>query len=144
MKKESILTFTKALFIVGGISCFIYALLNISIRALSWDFLFVLIFTVFIASRLSLALPRSKFIVTFSDALIFLTFLIYGGEAAILLASFETLANCIFIKSKGINFGYLMIPTNISIITISTTITYFVWSSTSFYNAEISAHTPHL
>jgi len=144
MKNESTPTYTKTIFIVGGIFCFIYALLNLPSRALSWDFLFVLIFTVFIASRLSLALPRSKFIVTFSDALIFLTFLIYGGEAAILLASFETLANCIYIKSKGINFGYLMIPTNISIITISTTVTYFVWLSTSYYSNNASTHTPHL
>lgn len=132
------------MFIVGGTFCSIYALLNLPSRALSWDFLLILLFTVFIAPKLSLALPRSKFIVTFSDAVIFLSFLIYGGEAAILLASLEMLANCIYVNNKGYAFGYLMIPTNISIIAISTTITYLVWSSTSFYNAEISAHTPHL
>jgi diguanylate cyclase (GGDEF)-like protein len=143
MKNESVPTYTKALFIVSGIFCLIYALLNLSSRALSWDFLFVLIFTVFIAPRLSLMLPRSKFIVTFSDALIFLSFLIYGGEAAILLASLETLANCIYNKMKGINWGYLMIPTNISIVAISTTITYFVWFSAA-YSDDISTHTPHL
>lgn len=143
MKNESIPTYTKALFIVGGVFCFIYALLNLSSRALSWDFLLILIFTVFVAPKLSLTLQRSKFIVTFSDAVIFLSFLVYGGEAAILLASLETLANCIYNKIKGFTWGYLMIPVNISIAAISTAIAYFVWLST-YYSDDISAHTPHL
>ena len=143
MKNQSVSTYTKALFIVGGIFCFIYALLNLSTRALSWDFLLILIFTVFVAPKLSLTSQRSKFIVTFSDAVIFLSFLVYGGEAAILLASLETLANCIYNKIKGFTWGYLMIPVNISIATISTAIAYFVWLSL-YYSNDISAHTPHL
>jgi diguanylate cyclase (GGDEF)-like protein len=143
MKNQSVSTYTKAIFIAGGIFCFIYALLNLSSRALSWDFLLILIFTVFAAPKLSLTLQRSKFIVTFSDAVIFLSFLVYGGEAAILLASLETLSNCVYNKIKGFTWGYLMIPVNVSIVAIATAIAYFVWFST-FFSDDISAHTPHL
>ncbi len=144
MNKEKIPTFPKASIIFLGFSCLLYALFYLSIRAVSWDFALVAGLAVFVVPRLNLTLPRSNFTVTFSDALIFLTFLIYGGEAAILLASMEMLFNCVYMKIKGSSFGYLMIPTNVSITAISTTITYFVWLSTSFYSYDISTHTPRL
>ena len=76
---------------------------------------------------MTLTLPRSKFAISFSDALVFFTFLFYGGPAAIVVAALETLANCLYLKSKGFPFGRLMIPTNVSINTVSTTITFIIW-----------------
>ena len=76
---------------------------------------------------MSLPLPRSRFAISFSDALIFLTFLLYGGPAAIVLSAAEILANCIYLRSTGFKFGRLMIPVNVSINALATTMTYFVW-----------------
>lgn len=144
MKEQQTTNHSKIIVILIGFFCLAYAALNVSSNTLEWNFLLVLAFTVFVSPRLSLALPRSYFIVTFSDALIYLAFLVYGGETAIILASLEMLASCLVMRSKGINFGRLMIPTNISIIAISTTITYLVWLIAIKYNQFDFDHTPHL
>jgi diguanylate cyclase (GGDEF)-like protein len=144
MKKEKIPIYPKVIVMILGSLSLIYVLLTLPSRTLSWDFPLILAFTVFFAPRLSLTLPRSNFTVTFSDSLIFLTFLIYGGKAAILLATLETLANCLYIRKKGTNFGYLMIPANVSITTVSTTLTYLVWASSPYFIYKNSSYTPHI
>jgi diguanylate cyclase (GGDEF)-like protein len=146
MNNEDVYSFFKAVLVFIGGCCLIAALANSPSSDLRWDFFLVLAFAVLVSSKLSLALPRSKFIVTFSDTLIIFTFLIYGGEAAIILSAFETLANCIYTRKKGFVFGRLMIPVNISITVISTTVTYFVWKTSPYYfqNGEISSHTTYL
>lgn len=102
---------------------------------------------VFIAPRLSLTLPHSRYTVTFADTLIFLCFLIYGGAAAIIIAALDMLALGYYLKWKGNGvFGKLMIPTNFSIAAIVTTITYFVWSAFPQLtnNGLISSNTKYL
>jgi diguanylate cyclase (GGDEF)-like protein len=79
---------------------------------------------------MTLRIPRSRLFVNFSDALIFLSFIVYGGEAAVVLATVEMLANCFYNKYKGnINFHQYMIATNTAIAAISTTFTYLVWTA---------------
>lgn len=147
MNKEKFYTCLKILFIFIGICCLLFAAANLPSRVFNWDFLLILFFAVSISSRLSLALPRSKFVVTFSDGLIIFTFLVWGGEAAIILSALEMLANCLYSQNKGIIvFGRMMIPVNISITAISTAATYFVWSASPHYSevGRISSNAPHL
>jgi diguanylate cyclase (GGDEF)-like protein len=79
---------------------------------------------------MSLPLPRSNFAISFSDALVFLTFLVYGGRPAIILAAAEIFANCLYLRTTGFKFGKLMIPVNVSINVMSTTMTCGVWALT--------------
>ncbi|MBC7900343.1 MAG: bifunctional diguanylate cyclase/phosphodiesterase [Saprospiraceae bacterium] len=128
MNKRNLSNFYKAVLTVIGVVCIGWALFYLPKPAYSSGYLFLLAFAVLISPHLSLILPRSKFSVSFSDALIFIAFLVYGGEAAIIAASLEMLANCYFIKRKGnMVFGRYMILTNTFIASISTAITYFVW-----------------
>lgn len=76
---------------------------------------------------MSLALPRSTFAISFSDASVFLTFLLFGGPAAIVMAALESFANCVYLRSKGFYFGPFMIPTNVSINAVSIAVTYIIW-----------------
>ncbi len=113
--------------ILIGVVCVVFAIGNLSTSAFSRGFVAVLAFSVLIAPRMSLALPRSKFAISFSDALVFLTFLLYGGPAAIIVGASETLANCYYLKTRGFPFGRLMIPTNVSITVASTSITFLAF-----------------
>ena len=128
MDRKQASNYAKGIIILAGIFCFAVALANMAMAAFSWEFLCVLAFAVIVAPRMSLALPRSKFAISFSDALVFLTFLYFGGPAAIVVAASETLANCYYLKQKGFPFGRLMIPTNVSISTVSTTVTLLAWN----------------
>lgn len=129
MNREKTLNFVKIFSIFLGSGLFLYSITNLSTQTYSWDFLLVLVLALFITPRLVLPLPHSRFTVSFSDALIFLSFLIYGGEAAVVLATLEILANCFYLQWKQtIKFGKLMLPVNGSLSAISTSATFFVWS----------------
>ena len=128
MERKQVHNFVKGTMILIGVVCIALAFSNLAMSAFSLGFVVVLAFSVLIAPRMSLALPRSKFAISFSDALVFLTFLLYGGPAAIMVAASETLANCYYLKTKGFPFGRLMIPTNISISAASTSITFLAFT----------------
>ena len=117
----------KWIMILVGALCFGWALSSLTMTSFTWGYLSILVFSALLAPRMSIALPRSKFAISFSDALVFLTFLLYGGPEAIVVAGVETLANCLYLRTKGFPFGRLMIPTNVAISTASVGFTYIVW-----------------
>ena len=57
--------------------------------------------TVFLSSFLRIQLPRTNIYLTISDTLIILSFLLYGGEVALLLSVAEALFSCFRMKQKG-------------------------------------------
>lgn len=146
MSKEKLSSYFKISMIVLGSVCFVLSVFRLPDHAFALGYLLVLAFSMLVAPRMSLTLPRSRFAISFADALIFLTFLLYGGKAAIVVATLETLALCVYLRSTGFPFGRLMIPTNVSISAISTTVTYCVWLIIPRYAlADLNATTtPHL
>ena len=129
MSREKISNLVKATVISVGAVCVAASFFALPAAAFSPGYLFILIFCIFIAPRLTLSLPRSKFAITFSDALIFLTFLLYGGPPAIILAAVEMLATCVYLRSRGFPFSPQMIPANVSINAIYTSVTFLIWQS---------------
>ena len=129
MNRDKLTHISRPLTIALGAVCLIFALSTIAWSALNGGFLLVAIFAAVVAPRMTLQLPRSRFAISFSDAAVFLTFLLFGGPAAILIAALESTANCLYLRSKKFPFGPLMIPTNISINTIAITGTYLIWLS---------------
>jgi len=129
-----------------GLSCLAYAGLNLSPAAVSWGYLTLLGVGLFVAPRLALTLPRSNFHVSFTDSIILVAFLLYGGEAAMVLAAVETFANCYYLKRSGVVWGRLMIPANVSLNVLSAGATYLVWLALpNSYGAGSSiSHTKHL
>ncbi len=91
-----------------------------------WGFIAVLVFAVLIAPKMSIRIPRSDLYLCFSDSVIFLTFLLYGGEMAILVSFIETFANCIYLKGKGTLFSRWMILFNASLASLQTAFTYLI------------------
>jgi diguanylate cyclase (GGDEF)-like protein len=116
----------KLVITILGISFFAFALLALNLDRLDYKLLLLSIFTIVFASKLNLVLPKSGYSITFSDSMIFLTFLLYGGEYAIILASLDTLINCLYMKSKGNYFHRLMIPFNVGLSSITISASYIV------------------
>ena len=146
MDRKIVSNYAKAIVIAIGVFVFALALANLSMETFSWGFLIVLAFAVIVAPRMTLALPRSRFAISFADASVFLTFLLFGGPAAIVVAALETLANCLYLRYKKFPFGYLMIPTNISINAVSAGVTFLIWSNSpraTFISADAGS-TQHL
>lgn len=130
MNREPLSNTFKGIVILAATVAFALALSDLPKAELSWGFFVILACSVVITPRMSLTLPKSRFAISFSDAAVFLTFLMYGGgPAAIVIAALESASNCYHLRSKGFYFGKWMIPTNVSINTVSTALTYIAWTA---------------
>src|SRR5437870_2176924 len=78
----------------------LFSLHRLSFNDLNWRFLLLCVATLIIASRVTIKIPRVKGEITVADTLIFLTILIYGGEAAILLAAAEGFFSSLRLSKK--------------------------------------------
>jgi len=66
------------------------------------QFLLLAAFTVLVGSRIGIQIPKTQAEITVSDTFVFFTMLVYGGEAAILLASAEALCSSLRFSKKWI------------------------------------------
>lgn len=120
MDRNRISNFVKGIVILSGFVCLAFAIGELVHATFGWGFLVVLAFSTLIAPRMSLTLPHSKFTISFSDSIVFLSFLMYGPGVAILIAFVESLANCIYLKKRGVISGRWIILFNSSLSTIVT------------------------
>ena len=127
-----------------GAALLLVALALFPASDLGLGYLCILAFAVVVAPRMSLTLPYARFAISFTDAFVILTFLLYGGPAAIFLAAAETLANCLYLKRNGFKWGSLMIPVNIAINVIAASITYLVWALVMPHTPAAALSTPRL
>src|SRR5437868_3415444 len=119
----------KGAIIVAGAAIVVAAATSTPRAAYTPGFLVLILFATTLAPRMSLTLPGSRFALSFSDASIFLSFLLYGGQAAILVAAVESVANCLYLRSTGFKFGRWMVASNVAINTISIGLSLAVWSA---------------
>src|SRR3712207_3700500 len=88
--------------ILTGAAVVLYAALNLELAQLDLRFVLLALITVGLASRIAIQIPRISGQITVSDTFIFLTLLIYGGEAAIILAAAEGVCSSLRISRKPI------------------------------------------
>ena len=127
MQKSTRAGIAKGAIIAAGTAIFLAAVFSVPRASLTTGSLLLLAFATLLAPRMSLTLPGSRFALSFADASIFLTFLLYGGPAAIVLSAIESIANCLYLRSTGFRFGRWMIPSNVAINTVSIGMVYALW-----------------
>src|ERR1044072_7129289 len=108
-------------FIAVGAAVLLCAVVGLPLRRLDLRLLPLVLFTLFVSSRLCVPIPRTTGKISFSDALIFLVMLLYGGEVAILLGAAE-----IFIASRFVRPPVSLFTStfNAAMMGLSTLITY--------------------
>src|SRR5215204_7758809 len=92
-----------AVIFVGALLC-CFSAINLATSELDWHFLLLGTMTVIISSRLAVQIPRVNTNITVSDTFIFLAILLYGGPAAVLLASAEGFCSGYRISKKPVTF----------------------------------------
>lgn len=86
MNKQWYIRSYKWLIIVLGAVAFIFSLARLEANILNLNFFFLALFTISLGSQITIQIPRFKSHIAVSDTFVFLAFLLYGGEAAIVLA----------------------------------------------------------
>ncbi len=120
--------------VIGGlISCL--AAINLATSSVDWRIFLLGLMTVIISSRLAVQIPRVNTNVTVSDTFIFLAILLYGGPAAILLASAEGLCSGYRISKKPVTFLF-----NSAVMACSTFFTVTVLAVIFGNHAQLRAH----
>lgn len=89
----------------------------------------IAVVTIFFSSYLRIQLPRTKIHLTISDALIFLSMLLYGGEVAVLLGMLESGFASLNFRRQGIMITKTTMVINVAIATVSVFVTAAVVSS---------------
>src|ERR1044071_6884092 len=93
MKGDRLFKLFLASVVALGAAALIFSLTRISPHELDWRFFFLFIGMAAVASRLSIPIPHVKGEVTVGDTLVFLTMLLYDGEAAVLMAAVDGLSS---------------------------------------------------
>src|SRR5436190_22193735 len=101
----------------------LYAAATLRTEKIDLQFLVLALFTIAISSRLTVRIPRVSGHISVSDTFLFLTILLYGGSAAILLAIGETLCSALRFSRKQIHISPLTIVFNCAMMACSTFLT---------------------
>jgi len=78
--------------VVGAVS-FIHSAHDLNYRQLDFRFFLLFLLTVAISSRVAIKVPRANTTITVADTFVFLTFLLYGPEAAVIVAAGDGLSS---------------------------------------------------
>lgn len=109
----------KTAIITAGCVCLAIAVSRITLDLIHWQTALLFAFTLIVGTRMSLMMPHSNFGISFSDAAIFIAFLFFGGETAIILAALEAV-----VSSYRLKFSNKFILFNFGLTSVSTAATY--------------------
>ncbi|MFN2452689.1 MAG: putative bifunctional diguanylate cyclase/phosphodiesterase [Pyrinomonadaceae bacterium] len=109
------------LIVAAGAAVCLFSAFYLPVASLDSRFLLFAFITITIGSRIGIQIPRVKAEITVSDTFIFLTLLLYGGEAAILVAAAEAFCSSLRFSKKWMTRFF-----NASLLACSTFIT--VWT----------------
>jgi diguanylate cyclase (GGDEF)-like protein len=125
LRKRIVWPFSLLVIGVGAGVCTL-SVLNLNYDLLDGRFLLLAFLTVFFGSRLTIQIPRANVHLSLSDAFLFLIMLLFGGDAAILVAAAEALVTSLRFAKNGINIRYDGILFNCALMAISTFLTVWV------------------
>ena len=89
-----------SLVITAGAAALLFSLREFPLAQLDIRFLLMALATVLVGPRLSIQIPRVKAHISVSDTFIFLALLLFGGEAAIVLATADALCSSVRISKR--------------------------------------------
>jgi len=129
MDRQSVKKTYMLIVIAAGAAAVIYSAMRLPVAKLDVRFVALAILTVAVASRLTVRIPRISGHISVSDTFFFLTMLLYGGEAAVLLAAAETLSLSLHFGKKKIHIKPLTITFNSAMMACATFVTFMVVQS---------------
>ena len=107
----------------AGLAAIVWAIVTFPIGKVSIGLVTLSLVTVCFSSYLRIQLPRTKIHLTISDALVFLSLLVYSGQVALLLAVFETTFTSINFRRQGVTIKPKTIVINVLIAAFSIFVT---------------------
>lgn len=92
--------------VIAGLSVLALSLSRLSAVSLGIPFLLLVVIAVAVSSRINIKIPGFKSSVSIADVFIFLTMLLFGGEAAVILGVTETFVSSLRISRKPLTIAF--------------------------------------
>jgi len=92
MGKQRLINRYMWLVVVAGAAMFVYSLCTLPFAKLDFRFCLLFLLTVVISSRIAIKVPRVNTTITVADSFVFLTLLLYGPAAAVIVAAADGLS----------------------------------------------------
>lgn len=92
MGKKKFINQYMWLVVAAGVAIFFYSLCTLPFGKLDFRFCLLFLLTVVINSRIAIKVPRVNTTITVADSFVFLTLLLYGPEAAVIVAAADGLS----------------------------------------------------
>jgi len=92
MGKQRFINRYMWLVVVAGVAIFFHSLCTLPFARLDFRFCLLFLLTVVISSRIAIKVPRVNTTITVADSFVFLTLLLYGPEAAVIVAAADGLS----------------------------------------------------
>jgi hypothetical protein len=124
--RESLVKPFTWLVVALGAGLCLLCIYHLPIARLHARFLFLSLFTIILGPRLTIQVPRAKVHISLSDSFVFLTLLVYGGEAAVLLAAAEAFSASLHFRKKRVTIRFDTLLFNSAMTAISTFLTFSV------------------
>lgn len=102
-RKEKITNLYLIILLPVGILSFVWAVVGFPLQKVDAGLAALSVLTIFLGSYLRFQVPRTTIYITVSDALVFLSLILYGGEVAVVVGTFESIfASFNFRRTGGI------------------------------------------
>ena len=102
MGKQKFINLYMWLVVTAGAAAFVYSASTLSYDRLNFRFVLLFLLTVLISSRIAIKVPRANTTITVADSFIFLTLLLYGPEAAVVIAAADGLSAGLHLSKRWI------------------------------------------
>lgn len=123
--------------IAAGSMAAVYSIVTFPTQKLDLNLAILFILTAGLGTRITLPIPRFKSHISVSDTLIFLTLLLYGGEAAILLAAIEA-----FLSARRFCKQQITVFFNAGTLSVSmTAVVLLLWAYGLYGEAQLHGQT---
>jgi len=86
----------------AGSTVLAYAAHKVPYRQLDFRFLLLFLLTVVVSSRIAIKIPRANTTITVADSFVFLSLLLYGPEAAVIIAATDGLTSGLHLSKRAI------------------------------------------
>ena len=100
MKRQTLRTLFLILVTLLGVVVAVLCASRLPFLKLDIRFLVLAFITVFIGSRITIRVPRARGRISISDTFVFLTLLLFGGEAAVLVATAEAFVSSTYFSKR--------------------------------------------
>src|SRR5215210_3197496 len=117
--------------IAAGSAVCLFSAYYLPVAQLDVLFLLLALSTIAVTSGIAIQMPGVNGRITLSETFIFLTMLLYGGEAAILLAAADGIRSSLLISKKPLTISY-----NAALLAVSTFLT--VWALRFFFGNVVN------